>query len=101
MTSAEEGYGYITEKDALGRRASRIEGQVRGIASMIAEERYCIDIITQIAAAKTALESLASVILDDHIRHCVTAAISAGNSAEIDTKVQELLDAVNRFSKTK
>src|SRR6185437_122808 len=69
-------YGYASQKPAIVRRLHRIEGQVRGIEKMVDDDRYCIDILTQISAATTALESLALQILDDHIRHCVAGAIA-------------------------
>ena len=69
-TSA-EAPGYAKDKDALVKRLHRIEGQVRGIERMVDDERYCIDILTQIAAVNTALESLAFQILDEHVNHCV------------------------------
>ncbi|HEY7197930.1 MAG TPA: metal-sensitive transcriptional regulator, partial [Gaiellaceae bacterium] len=73
-------HGYAAEKDALVARLHRIEGQVRGLERMLEEDRYCIDILTQIAAVSTALESLAFRILDGHVEHCVTRAIASGDS---------------------
>ena len=94
-------YGYVEEKDALVKRLHRIEGQVRGIERMVEDERYCIDILTQIAAANTALESLALSILDDHVRHCVAGALASGDEADARTKTEELLEAVQRFARTR
>jgi DNA-binding FrmR family transcriptional regulator len=94
-------YGYASEKPALVRRLHRIEGQVRGIERMVEDDRYCIDILTQISAATTALESLALQILDDHIRHCVAGAIASGDQADATAKVEELLEAVKRFARTR
>jgi DNA-binding FrmR family transcriptional regulator len=94
-------YGYASEKPALVRRLHRIEGQVRGIERMVDEDRYCIDILTQISAATTALESLAMQILDDHIRHCVAGALASGDEADANAKVEELLEAVRRFARTR
>jgi len=91
--------GYLEHRDALVNRLHRIEGQVRGIERMVSEERYCIDILTQIAAATTALESLALEILDDHVRHCVSSALAAGDSEAAAIKSRELIDAVRRFSR--
>ena len=71
-------HGYVSDKDALVKRLHRIEGQVRGIERMVEEERYCIDILTQIAAVSTALESLSVKLLEDHVRHCVADALAAG-----------------------
>ena len=94
-------YGYAKDKDALVKRLHRIEGQVRGIERMLEEDRYCIDVITQIAAVNTALESLAFKILDDHVKHCVTGALASGDAAEADEKTKELLEAVHRFARTR
>ena len=91
-------HGY--EKDALKKRLHRIEGQVRGIERMVDEDRYCIDILTQVGAVKTALESLAFELLDDHVNHCVAGAIAAGNERVAAEKTGELLAAVHRFAKT-
>jgi DNA-binding FrmR family transcriptional regulator len=94
-------HGYTQEKDALVKRLHRIEGQVRGIERMLEENRYCIDVLTQIAAVNTALESLAFRILDDHVRHCVAGALASGDEAEAAAKTEELLGAVQRFSRTR
>jgi len=94
-------HGYVSSKDALIKRLHRIQGQVRGIERMVEEERYCIDILTQIAAATTALEALAFKILDDHVQHCVARALASGDPQEAQTKSQELLDAVHRFARTR
>ena len=77
------------------------EGQVRGVERMVDEDRYCIEILTQIAAATTALESLAFQILDDHVKHCVARALASGDEAEAAEKSRELLEAVHRFSRTR
>jgi DNA-binding FrmR family transcriptional regulator len=93
-------HGYEGEKAALVKRLHRIEGQVRGLERMVEEDRYCIDILTQIGAVTTALESLAFRILDDHVRHCVAGALASGDPAEAQAKSEELLRAVHRFSRT-
>jgi DNA-binding FrmR family transcriptional regulator len=92
--------GYRKDKDALVKRLHRIEGQVRGIERMVAEERYCIDVLTQIGAVKTALEQVGAKLLEDHVTHCVAAAISSGDERAAGEKASELLDAVQRFVKT-
>ena len=92
---------YSRDTDALIKRLHRIEGQVRGVEKMVAEHRYCIDILTQIAAANTALESLALKILDEHVRHCVAGALDSGDEADTQTKTEELLEAVQRFARTR
>jgi len=99
--SAVHQHGYHAQKDALTKRLNRIEGQVRGIEKMVADDRYCIDILTQIAAVSTALDSLAFRILDDHVQHCVAGALASGDEAEAQTKAAELLEAVHRFTKTR
>jgi DNA-binding FrmR family transcriptional regulator len=92
-------HGY--DKDALVKRLHRIEGQVRGVERMVDGDRYCIDILTQISAVSTALESLALEILDDHVKHCVAGAFASGDEAAADEKTAELLAAVRRFAKTR
>jgi DNA-binding FrmR family transcriptional regulator len=94
-------HGYVQDKDALVKRLHRIEGQVRGIERMIEDERYCIDVLTQIGAATTALESLAFEILDDHVGHCVAGALAAGDPGVAEEKSRELLEAVHRFARTR
>ena len=92
-------HGY--DKEAIVRRLHRIEGQVRGIEKMVDEERYCIDILTQIGAAMTALESVGLKVLDDHVNHCVAGAIASGDEAVAREKTEELLAAVQRFAKAR
>ena len=94
-------YGYAEDKDALVKRLHRIEGQVRGIERMVEEDRYCIDILTQISAVTTALESLAFQILDGHVNHCVAGALAAGDPDVAAKKSQELLAAVHRFARAR
>ena len=94
-------YGYVADKEALVKRLHRIEGQVRGIERMVEDERYCIDILTQIAAATTALESLAFEILEGHVESCVAGALSSGDKKVTAEKSRELLEAVHRFSRTR
>ena len=96
-------YGYLHagHKEALVNRMRRIEGQTRGIEKMITGDRYCIDILTQIAAVTTALESVATKILADHVNHCVAGALASGDEAVAAVKTQELLDAVRRFTRTR
>jgi CsoR family transcriptional regulator, copper-sensing transcriptional repressor len=92
-------HGY--DKDALTKRLHRIEGQVRGIERMVDEDRYCIDILTQVGAVKTALESMALEILSDHVSHCVHGALTSGDVKTATEKSEELLAAVERFAKTR
>ena len=98
MTTTEnsEERGYSAEKDALLKRLARIEGQVRGVATMVDEERYCIDVLTQISAVQSAIESVALRLLDDHVRHCVL-----GSSGEVQAdRTDELMAAVGRLVKS-
>jgi DNA-binding FrmR family transcriptional regulator len=94
-------YGYVKDKQALVKRLHRIEGQVRGIERMVEDERYCIDILTQIGAVSTALDSLAQKLLEQHASSCVADAIESGNREAAETKTRELLDAVQRFTRTR
>jgi DNA-binding FrmR family transcriptional regulator len=94
-------HGYVEDKEALVKRLHRIEGQVRGLERMVENERYCIDILTQISAVSTALESVAFKLLDDHVRHCVADALASGDAAAAAEKSEELLAAVERFARTR
>ena len=94
-------HGYGEQKDALVKRLRRIEGQVRGLERMVEEDRYCIDIITQVSAVTTALESVAFKVLDEHVNHCVTGALASGDPKEAEAKSKELLEAVHRFARTR
>src|SRR5213592_3145577 len=94
-------HGYASDKATLVKRLHRIEGQVRGIERMVEDDRYCIDVLTQISAVSTALESLAFKILDEHVNHCVAGALSSGDAADAQTKTEELLEAVQRFARTR
>ena len=91
--------GYAGSKPQLVTRLRKIEGQVRGIERMLADDRYCIDVLTQIAAARTALEKVGLEILDGHVTHCVHDAIASGDAAAAAEKSRELLEAVERFVK--
>ena len=81
------------------KRLSRIEGQVRGLARMVEDDRYCIDIVTQIAAVRAALRKAEEEILRDHVAHCVEHAISSGDKADQRRKVAELMDVMGRVSR--
>ncbi len=87
----------IISKSARLKRLSRIEGQVRGLGRMVEEDRYCIDIITQIAAVRAALARVEEDILEDHIGHCVEHAIASGNADEQRKKVAELMEVLGRM----
>ena len=89
-------HGYITDKDKYLNRMKRIEGQARGIHKMVEEEKYCIDILTQISALTSALEAVAIGLLDDHLKHCVLDAAKLGG-AEADAKIAEATQAIARL----
>ena len=86
-------------KATCRKRLSRIEGQVRGLARMVEDDRYCIDVVTQIAAIRAALRGVEEEILKDHVAHCVEHAITSGNKAEQRRKVAELIDVLGRTSR--
>jgi DNA-binding FrmR family transcriptional regulator len=88
-----------TSKGARLKRLSRIEGQVRGLMRMVEEDRYCIDIVTQIAAVRAALRRVEEQVLHDHINHCVEHAIVSGNAAEQRRKIAELMEVLSRASR--
>jgi len=92
-------HGYIKakDKDLLQNRLRRIEGQVRGVQRMVDEEAYCIDVLTQIASVVAALEKVGTILLKDHVEHCVRESIEKGEDAE--EKIEELTAAVERFLK--
>jgi|SRR4051794_12463222 DNA-binding FrmR family transcriptional regulator len=99
MTTA-PAHGYTPHKEQLLKRLARVEGQVRGISRMVEDDRYCIDILTQLGAVSTALEAVALKVLEEHVRHCVAGALASGDPAAADEKSRELLEAVQRFAKT-
>jgi CsoR family transcriptional regulator, copper-sensing transcriptional repressor len=88
--------GYSMTKDDLQKRLRRIEGQVRGLQRMIDEDTYCIDVLTQVSATTSALQSVAIGLLDEHLRHCVTEAVAAGGP-EGAAKVAEATAAIGRL----
>lgn len=92
-----EHHGYTPQKDALAKRMKRIEGQVRGIGKMIDDDKYCIDILTQVSALTRALQGVATGLLDDHLKHCVLDAAKQGDEDAAIAKIQEATDAINRL----
>ena len=92
--STTETRGYSVDKERLAKRLARVEGQVRGIARMVEEDRYCIDVLTQISAAQAALDKVALSLLEDHTRHCVIGAADADLREE---RTEELISAVARI----
>ena len=89
-------HGYSASKDNYTKRLRRIEGQVRGISKMIDEDKYCIDILTQISAVNSALQSVALGLLDEHLNHCVSHAVAEGGE-EADKKLAEASAAIARL----
>ena len=92
--SAGDMIGYVQDKQQIEARLSRIEGQVRGLRKMVDEDRYCIDVLTQVSAVQSALQSVALLLLRDHTQHCVAEAIRSGDGSD---KVRELSEAVERL----
>jgi CsoR family transcriptional regulator, copper-sensing transcriptional repressor len=90
--------GYSSTKDDHLKRLRRIEGQIRGLQRMVESDEYCIDVLTQVAAASKALQAVALALLDEHMRHCVTDAISEGSDGR--EKVAEAMAAVGRLVKS-
>jgi CsoR family transcriptional regulator, copper-sensing transcriptional repressor len=88
--------GYASNKDGHLRRLRRIEGQVRGLQRMVENDEYCIDVLTQISAATRALQAVSLALLDEHLKHCVSEAITAGGETA-EAKVQEASDAIARL----
>jgi CsoR family transcriptional regulator, copper-sensing transcriptional repressor len=89
-------YGYAENKDDYLMRLRRIEGQVRGLQRMVDEDKYCIDILTQVSAATKALQAVAIGLLEDHLSHCVAEAITAGGDSA-SVKISEASDAIARL----
>ncbi|PZU36010.1 MAG: CopY family transcriptional regulator, partial [Microbacterium sp.] len=94
--SGSAGHGYITDKSKFLNRLKRIEGQARGVHKMVEDEKYCIDILTQISALTSALQVVAVGLLDEHLKHCVVDAARAGGD-EADIKIKEATDAIARL----
>ncbi|CAM2929186.1 metal-sensitive transcriptional regulator [Saccharomonospora xinjiangensis] len=88
--------GYTEDKDAFLKRLRRIEGQIRGLQRMVENDEYCIDVLTQIAAATKALQAVSLGLMDEHLRHCVAEAIAEGGETA-DAKVKEASDAIARL----
>jgi DNA-binding FrmR family transcriptional regulator len=92
-------YGYTQNKNDYLKRLRRIEGQIRGLQRMVEDDKYCIDILTQVAAATKALQSVALGLLEEHLGHCVAGAIAEGGDAAAE-KVREASDAIARLVKS-
>ena len=93
------GHGYSARKDQHLKRLRRIEGQIRGLQRMVADDVYCIDVLTQVSASTKALQAFALSLLEEHLKHCVAAAIEHGGP-EADAKVQEATAAIARLMRT-
>ncbi len=93
--------GRDRSKEALVMRLRRVEGQVRGIEKVVEDDRSCIDILTQVAAAATALEAVACKLLDGHVRHCIEGAVANGDPRSATRAMDEMLAAVSRFARTR
>lgn len=94
-------YLYGTHKDDLLKRLRRVEGQVRGIQRMVEEDAYCVDVVTQIQAAVSALGKVGLHLLADHVRGCVRDAIDSGDAKQTDAKVEELLGVLDKITKSR
>jgi DNA-binding FrmR family transcriptional regulator len=88
--------GYTDKKDAIHKRLRRVEGQVRGLQRMVEEDKYCIDVLDQVAAVTKALQAVAIELLDDHLSHCVAEAVTAGGQTA-DDKLAEASAAIARL----
>jgi DNA-binding FrmR family transcriptional regulator len=91
--------GHTTTHTENTARLARIEGQIKGVKRMIGEGEYCIDIITQIQAARSALQSVSKIILEKHLQHCVVAALEEHDERDIDQKLEEIMTVIKRMGK--
>ncbi|AUN15532.1 metal-sensitive transcriptional regulator [Paraclostridium sordellii] len=87
------------DKEALIKRLNRIEGQVKGIQKMIEDERYCVDILVQISAIRSAINKVGNIILENHIKGCVSNSIKYGDFEQSDALISELMQTINKFTK--
>jgi DNA-binding FrmR family transcriptional regulator len=90
---------HIETRTAVQKRLNRIEGQVRGLSRMVEEDRYCIDVITQISAVRAALRRAEEEILREHVGHCVEHAIASGNKDDQRQKISEIIDVLSRSNR--
>ncbi|GAA4406431.1 metal-sensitive transcriptional regulator [Tsukamurella soli] len=93
-------HGYIQQKDEYLKRLRRIEGQARGLQRMVEEDKYCVDILTQVSAMTKALQAVALGLLEDHMSHCLVDAARAGDDAATQAKIREVSDAIARFARS-
>lgn len=87
------------DKAALNRRLKRIEGQVKGIQKMIEDDRYCVDILVQISAIRSAIDNVGTIILENHIKCCVSNNLKYGNEEQSEAAIKELMDTIKKFTK--
>ncbi|GAA0710849.1 metal-sensitive transcriptional regulator [Paraclostridium ghonii] len=87
------------DKEAIIKRLNRIEGQVKGIQKMVEDERYCVDILVQISAIRSAINRVGNIILENHIKGCVSNSIKEGNTQQSDELISELMETINKFTK--
>ena len=92
--------GYHDDKSAVLARLKRVEGQVRGLQRMVESDTYCIDVLTQVSAVTRALQGVAVLLLDDHLRHCVAHAIQSDDAAETDRIISEAMRSIERLVKS-
>lgn len=89
----------MNDRDALIKRLKRIEGQVKGIQKMIDDERYCVDILVQISAVRSAIDNVGAIILENHIKGCVSNSLKYENQDQNDQMIKELIDTIKKFTK--
>lgn len=89
----------LNDKEALIRRLKRVEGQVKGLQKMIEEERYCVDILVQISAARSAIDNVGAIILENHIKGCVTQSLKYEEDIDSDKTIKELIDTIKKFTR--
>lgn len=87
------------DKEALIKRLKRIEGQVKGIQKMVEDERYCVDILVQIAAIRSAINKVGTIILENHVKGCVSESMKNGEDDETNVTIEELMQTINKFVK--
>ncbi|EQK44822.1 MULTISPECIES: metal-sensitive transcriptional regulator [Paraclostridium] len=87
------------DKEAIIKRLNRIEGQVKGIQKMVEDERYCVDILVQISAIRSAINRVGNIILENHIKGCVSNSIKEGETQESEELISELMETINKFTK--
>ena len=89
----------VNDKEALIKRLKRIEGQVKGIQNMVEEERYCVDILVQISAIRSAINKVGTLILDNHVKGCVMSSIKNDDTEQAEETINELINTINKFTK--